>query len=198
MDEIPWITQLKSLPKPFRFSEAMAIGIHRDTLRRLKQSGHVEQLSRGIYQVASSEDLLQPDLSIVFCKVPDAVLFLISALYFHKLGTQIPREISIAIPRNVRIPKIVYPPTRVFRISESCFSEGIEKHEVDNKIINVYSKSRTVVECFKYRNKIGMDVTMEALREYRTQPDFQVSEILWFARYLRVERVIRPYLEIIA
>ena len=192
-----WLTLLNSLPKPFRFGEAIAIGIHRDTLRRLKKSGRVEQLSRGLYQVAGTGELMQPDLSLVFRKVPDAVLCLISALYFHGLGTQIPHEIFIAIPRKSNIPRIDYPPTRIFRITEACFSEGIETHRIDNRTIHVYSRPRTVVECFKYRHKIGFDVALEALKEFRKQPDFQLSQILWFARYLRMDRVIRPYLEML-
>lgn len=198
MDEIYWVNILAKLPKPFRFQDALRAGIHRDTLRRLKVSGRVEQLTRGLYQVTNSGELKSLDLAIVFRRIPDSVLCMVSALYFHKLGTQIPHEVSIAIPRRSRIPKLEYPPTKVYRVAEQYFAVGIEKHKIDGQTIQVYTKARTLVDCFKYRHKIGLDVALEALKEYCRQPDFQLSLILEIAQCLRVERVMQPYLEALA
>ena len=128
-------------------------------------------------------------------KVPQAVFCLLTALAFHRLTTQVPHAVEVALPRTARVPRLDHPPIRVFRFSSESLNAGIETHVLDGVFIRVYCREKTLADIFKYRNKVGLDVALEALRAYRSQqkPDFQA--VLKYARICRVENVIRPYLE---
>lgn len=139
--------------------------------------------------------LIDEDLSVVTHKIPQAVLCLISALQFHRLGTQIAHKVQIALPRGTWAPVLDHPPLEVFRFSGASWSEGIEEHFVDGSHLKVYSPAKTVADCFKLRSRLGLDVALEALRDWRSKPDFEVDEQLAQARNCRVEAVLRPYLE---
>jgi predicted transcriptional regulator of viral defense system len=123
------------------------------------------------------------------------VICLLSALAYHELTTQIPHAVHIALEGGSEAPRLDYPPLRVFWFSGPAWSEGIETHTLDGAPVRIYSPAKSVSDAFKYRNKIGLDVALEALRMHRRHPAFNVDELLHYARVCRVENVIRPYLE---
>jgi predicted transcriptional regulator of viral defense system len=159
------------------------------------EEGKIERLSRGLYKLSSTVPLEHPDLVAVALRVPESVVCLISALSFHELTTQIPHEVYVAIPFNARWPKIDYPPVRAFRFARSVYSDGIENQRLNRVAVRIYSREKTIVDCFRYRNKIGLDTCLEALRFYRDQRRYKVEAILKYAGIGRITKVIRPYLE---
>lgn len=175
--------------------EAIESGIHRRTLYAMRDTGILETISRGRYRLAELPPLSNPDLTTVALRVPRGVICLLSALSFHELTTQVPHEVYIALPRGSEEPRIDSPPVRIFKFSERAFAEGIKTHEVDGIPVKAYSPAKTVADCFKFRNKLGMDVAMEALRLYRKTSSFDIGELMHFAKICRVENVIRPYVE---
>jgi len=181
--------------KVMRSAEIFAQGIQPRTLYQMRDDGLVVQEGRGLYRLAEEQLWSDPDLTLVSLRIPKGVVCLISALYFHRLTTQIPHEVYIALPKDSEKPRIQYPPTRFFWISPEPFKAGIETHTIDNVDIKVYSVAKTIADCFKFRNKIGMDVALEALREGLRYKRCTPEEILRFARINRVERVILPYVE---
>lgn len=178
-----------------RTRDALNAGIHPRTLYELRDEGRIEQMSRGLFRLTDAPPLGEPDLVTVAIKVPDGVLCLISALAWHKLTTQIPHEIYVAIPRNAEAPRIDYPPVRHFWFSGDAYTAGIEVHTVDDVKIHVYSREKTLADCFKYRNRIGLDTVMEALKAYRQSGSVNVESLMHFAGICRVKRVMTPYLE---
>lgn len=180
-----------------RMSEAISKGISRYMLYKLLKAGVIERVSRGIYQLTDLPPMRNPDLATVALRFPDAVVCLISALSFHDLTTQVPHEVSVAVPRTARIPQLNYPPLRVHRFSRQAYETGIEDHQLDGVRVKIYSREKTIVDSFKFRNRIGMDVTLEALKLYQQRGNAAFESILGYARICRVENVIRPYLEAI-
>lgn len=178
-----------------RTAKAIQAGIHPRTLYQLRDGDQLEQLSRGVYRLTDQEAVSDPDLVIVATRIPKAVICLVSALSFHEITTQIPHTVSIALPRGSDTPRLDYPPISIHRFSKEAMSAGITVHQIDNIPIRIYSPEKTLVDCFKFRNKIGMDVVLEALRLYQARKKFQPDEILKFARICRVEKIMRPYLE---
>jgi predicted transcriptional regulator of viral defense system len=178
-----------------RMADALRAGVHRRTLYQLRDTGVIEQLSRGLYRLADAPPLGHPDLVTVALRVPKGVVCLISALAFHDLTTQVPHEVSVAVPRDSEPPRIDYPPVRVFRFSPAPFAAGMETHHVDGIPVRIYSREKTLADCFKYRNTIGLDTALEAVRRYRHQRRVNVNRLLEFAKVCRVGRVMRPYLE---
>jgi len=127
--------------------------------------------------------------------VPEGVICLLSALRFHGLTTQNPFEVWIAIDRKAWRPRVAHPPLRLFYLSGPALKEGVEEHEISGVTVRVFSAAKTVADCFKFRNKIGIDVAVEALREYRRTHPKHLDAIWRFAQVDRVTRVIQPYLE---
>ena len=127
--------------------------------------------------------------------MPQSVICLISALAFHELTTQIPHEVHLALTRTSREPVLEYPPIRIYRFSKESFAAGIEIHFIDDVSVRIYSAEKTLADCFKFRNKIGLDVALESLRMYRARRRPELQKVLEFARICRVEKVVRPYLE---
>lgn len=178
-----------------RTSAALRAGIHPRTLYDMRNQGVVEQVSRGLYRLADLPALSNPDLVTVAAKIPSGVVCLISALAYHEITTQIPHEVHVALPRGAEPPRLKHPPLRVFWFTGRSFAEGIETHKLDGIPIRVYSPEKTLADCFKYRNKLGLDPVLEALRLYRSRKKPNVGELMKFARLCRVEKVMRPYLE---
>lgn len=178
-----------------RTKDALDLGIHPETLYLMRDEGLLESLSRGLFRLAEQSDLGAPDLVAVSLRVPQSVICMISALSFHGITTQTPHAVDIALPREARRPKINTPPVRVYRMVSRIFQCGIEQQRVDGRTIRVYSAERTLVDCFRYRNKIGLDTAIEALRLYRERKQVKPDEIMDCARTCRVARIIRPYLE---
>ena len=181
-----------------RTREALAAGVHPRTLYGMQSRGELERLARGLYRLAGLPPLSDPDLATVAKLVPQGVICLISALAHHELTTQIPHEVHLALRRTARHPTLKFPPLQVFRFSEQAFAAGIETCTIDGVPVRIYSAEKTLADCFKFRNKIGLDVAIEALRTYRGRRRHRLQEVLQYARLCRVESVIRPYLEAIA
>ncbi len=179
-----------------RTGVALSHGMHPDTLYQLVSDGRLTRLARGLYRLSTSEEFSNPDLAVVAVKAPDAVVCLISALAYHGLTTQVPRVVHLAVPRGkYHALRLRSPPVKVYRFDAATFEEGIEVHRVDGVDLRVYGVARTLVDCFKYRNKIGLDIAMEALRFARERQRTNNRDILRIARVLRQERVMASYLE---
>jgi len=176
-------------------SRAFAEGIHPRTLYQMRDKGLIVREGRGLYRLADESVWSDPDLAVVSLLIPKGVICLISALYFHQITTQIPHHVYVALPKDSEKPRIQHPPTRFFWISPKPFKAGIETHEIDHVEIKVYSAAKTIADCFKFRNKVGMDVALEALRDGLRQKKCTPNQILQYARVDRVERVMLPYLE---
>lgn len=181
-----------------RTRDALHHGIHRRTLYALRDAGRLEPLGRGAFVLAGHRVSEQLDLVVVAGRLPRAVVCLVSALEWHGLTTQLPREIQIALPPGHRTPRPGYPPIRAFRFSGRAYSEGVELHTVDAYRVRVYGAAKTVADCFKFRRRIGLDVTLEALRQGWRRRRFTMDDLWRYARICRVERVMRPYLESLA
>lgn len=178
-------------------AEALRAGIHRQTLYALRNAGVIERMSRGLYRLADAPSLGNPDLVTVAVKIPRGVICLISALAYHELTTQIPHEVYVAISRHREPPRLDYPPIRVFRFGFRSFAAGVETHTLDQVSVRIYSREKTLADCFKYRNKIGLDTVLEALRLYKEQGRIDVAALLRYGTMCRVAAVMRPYLEAI-
>ena len=189
------ISILKKKAGVLKTSEILKAGIHPSTLYALVKNGTLERISRGVYRLADSPPLLNPDLILVAKKIPKGVLCLLSALSFHDITTHIPHEIYIALSFGAEEPRLEYPPLRTFRFSKKAFTEGIQIHEIDGAKIKVYSPEKTLADCFKFRNTIGLDTTIEALKLYLDHRDIKIDEIMHFAKICRVTKIMRPYLE---
>lgn len=172
-----------------------AIGISGVYLNKLYAEGLLERPSRGLYTLPDSEPSENRTIAEAGKRVPQGVVCLLSALRFHDLTTQAPFEVWLAIDEKARPPKIDYPPLRIVRFSGQALSYGIEEHEVDCVQVRIYSPAKTVADCFKYRNKIGLDVAIEALRDCIGQRKATIDELWAAARVCRMSNVIRPYLE---
>jgi len=179
-----------------RMSDALRLGISRKTFYAMRDTGVLEQLSRGLYRLRDLPPLGSPDLVTVATRVPEGVICLVSALSFHELTTQVPHEVNVAIERRKKNPpRIDYPPVRVFKFSGAAFRQGIEIHKIDGVPVRIYSAEKTIADSFKFRNKLGMDVVLEALWLWRRRSRRDVESLLQHARHCRLERVMRPYLE---
>ncbi len=181
-----------------RTGEALKAGIHPRTLYQMRDAGIIEQAARGLFRLAGLPPLSNPDLALVAKQVSSAVICLISALAFHELTTQIPHTVQIALPRGKWAPKIEYPPIEVFRLSPQSLSCGVEEHTLDEVVVSIFSPEKTLADVFKFRNRIGIEIAMEALRNYARGKRRQFHKVLDFARICRVESVMRPYLEAVA
>jgi predicted transcriptional regulator of viral defense system len=178
-----------------RASTAVELGVPRHILYEMVKKGELVREAQGIYRLSDTHPLGNPDLVQISLRVPRAVFCLISALYFHELTTQIPHFVYFALPRDVKTPKIGHPPIRVFHFSQEPYQAGIVEHELDGVTVKIYDREKTIADCFKFREKIGMDVTLEAIKDYLRQPNVNVSLLMKYARINRVEKVMRPYLE---
>lgn len=178
-----------------RMSEALACGLTRYTLYALRDRGVIEQITRGIYRLRELPPLANPDLVTVSLRFPKAVVCLVSALACHGITTQIPREVSVAVPKDSRAPALEYPPIKVHKFCHEAYGPGIEEHLLDGARVKIYNPAKTLADCFKFRNKIGMDVVLEALKLQQARNGLNLGELLEYARICRVENVMRPYLE---
>ena len=185
----------KGLLRP---SDLDAIGAPRVTLTRMTATGLLEKVGRGIYCLPERRGSELDGLVTITTKVPQAVCCLLTALQFHELTTQLPRQIWIAMPRGSHTPKIDYPPVKMVQFTGEAFAHGIETHLRDGVVVRVYSVAKTIADCFKHRNKIGMDVALEALKDARTQGRVDFDELWRCAKVCRVANVMRPYMEAVA
>ncbi len=178
-----------------RLSEALARGYSRYQFYQLRDEGLIEPFSRGLYRLADLPQVENPDLMAAATRFPHSVLCLISALDWHGITTQIPHQLHLAVERDARLPVLDYPPVAGYRFSGRAFSAGIDRVDVDGIVLNVYNPEKTLADCFKFRNRIGIDVVLEALELYRTRKTFLPGRLMEYARICRVANVMAPYLE---
>ncbi len=180
-----------------RMSEALKLGITRYMLYNLRDLGVIEQITRGVYRLSESPPLSMPDLSAVCYRYPQAVICLISALSFHNITTQIPHEISVAFPRGTRKPKTDWPPIKVHYFSRDFYFLGIEEHIIDGVTMKIYDPEKTLTDCFRFRNQIGLDVAIEAIKLYNERMKIDLVKLTQYTRLCKMEKVMQPYLEAI-
>lgn len=180
-----------------RTSEAIEAGVHPRDLYALRDEGVLERVSRGVYRLSDLPPLSEPDLVTVAARVPKAIFTLISALHFHGLTTEIPHAVSIALPRGTATPRLDWPPLDVYRYSGEMLTYGVETHERDGVTLQIYSPAKTIADCFRFRNRIGTDVGLEALRTAAEERKTTPAEIMRAAEICGVAKIMRPYLEAI-
>lgn len=187
------ILQIARKNKLFRLSEATAAGVHPEYVRRLTRLGQLTRVGRGLYALPTLKPTEHHTLAEVAKRVPKGVFCLLTALRFHGLGTQNPREVWLAVDRRGGMPRVDFTPVRTIRISGAALTDGIEAHGVEGIQVRVTSPARTVVDCFKFRNRIGLDVAVEALKDYRRLRKGTADELWRQADRLRLAKVMRPY-----
>jgi predicted transcriptional regulator of viral defense system len=172
--------------------------IPRTYLSRLCAAGKLQRISRGLYVLPGSGATEHHSMAEACKRVPKGVVCLLSALSFHELTTQAPFEVWLAIGEKAWRPRLEYPPLRIFHFSQAALNAGVEEHQIEGVSVHVYSPAKTVADCFKYRNKIGLDVAIEALRECRRARHCTMDDLWHYADICRVRNVMRPYLEALA
>ncbi len=180
-----------------RVRDVATMGIHPENIRRLAAEGVLIRGARGVYYLADADITEHHTLAEVCKRVPGGVICLLSALRFHELTTQSPWDVWLAIDRKARKPRLEYPALRIARFSGPALTEGVEAHRIEGVTVKVFSPAKTVVDCFKYRNKIGLDVALEAIKDYLRAHRGGMDNLWHFAKICRVANVMRPYLEAI-
>ena len=178
-----------------RTKEALNAGIHPRTLYFMRDNGLLYQVNRGLYELTDESTVDNIDLVSVAMRAPQAVVCLVSALSFHNITSQVPHQVSIALKKGAETPRIDFPPIKVYRFSGESFEAGIEEYHIDDKPVKAYVPEKTLADCFKFRNKIGMDVVLEAFKFYRERKEINVSELMHYAKICRVESIMKPYIE---
>jgi predicted transcriptional regulator of viral defense system len=189
------LTQFRKAGGILRTSQALERGIHPRILYHLRDEGRLEEVSRGLFRIADLPPLSEPDLITVAGRVPRAVICLLSALHFHGLTVEIPHEVSIALPPGTKSPAIAHPPVRVYRFAAPMFSAGVDTHTLDGVPVRIYSPAKSVADAFRFRNRIGLDVALHAMRTGLSTRKITPADLSRFAKICRVERPMRPYLE---
>ena len=192
------VLDLASQKGLLRASDLNAIDAPRIVLTRLTAAGLLDKVGRGLYRLPSHSGTEHESLATVATKVPQAVFCLLSALQFHELTTQLPRQVWIAMPRGSHAPRIDYPPIKMVQMTGSVYAEGIETVERDGVELRVYGVAKTVADCFKHRNKIGLDVALEALKDVRAKRRATADDLWHYTKLCHVANVMRPYLEAVA
>ena len=191
------LEKLLSLQRAFSAREATAYGIPHAILSYNCKRGKIVRVGRGLYASSELQPTSYPDLAQLVAKQVDFVVCLISALHIHEFTTQLPNSLWIAVRQGARIPSITPWPLSCIHLNRAPYEFGIEEHEIDGLKVKVYSAAKTVADCFKFRNKIGLDVALEALREGVRLKLFTIAELDAAAEACRVSNVMRPYMETI-
>lgn len=195
MDKILYLASKAGVLRP---RDLDAHGIPRTYLSRLVAAGKLQRIGRGLYILPGIDVSEHHSLAEACKRVPKGVVCLLSALRFHELTTQAPFEVWLAIAEKAWRPRVDYPPLRIVRFSPAALDSGVEVHQIEGVTVPVFNPAKTVADCFKYRNKIGLDVAVEALRECWVSRRCTMDELWKYAKACRVQNVIRPYLESIA
>jgi len=173
----------------------VAAGLRRGIVYEMVRSGELRRVGRGLYSWAGARMSAQRSLVEAAKAAPGAVICLMSALRFHDLTTQAPSEVWIAVENKAWRPRAAAASVRIVYMSGNAFTAGVESHHIENVPVRIYSAAKTVADCFKFRNKIGLEVAVEALRDYLRRNRRGADELWRYARICRVSRIIRPYLE---
>ena len=175
------------------------MGIHTGELTRMVRRGNLERIGPGRYRRPSGgHGGEHQDLILAVHAVPGTAVCLLSALQFHGIGTQLPHQVWLAVPRGTRVPRLAEPPLRIVNIAPDLFELGLESHRIGGATVRVYSAARSIVDCFRFRSRVGLDVALEALSEGWRGKRFTMDALTKIARRLRVLRIMQPYLEAIA
>ena len=185
---------IKSHKGIIRTNQAIKKHIHPRTLYSLRDDGILEQISYGLYKLKQNK-ITHPDFVTIALKAPNGIICLISALAFHNLTTQIPHKIWVAVKRDASRPRIDYPPISIHQFSDKSFSSGIDKHTFDNIPVKIYNPEKTIADCFKFRNKIGMNIVLEALAFYKERKKINILKLIKYSKICRVENIMKPYIE---
>lgn len=196
-DTIKQILELAHNSGIISTGEVRSQGFHHQYLRQLCKEGKLVRVGRGLYSLPDADVTIHHGLAQAAKAIPKGVICLLSALRFHEIGTQAPHEVWIAIDRRAARPWPRHPRMRIVRFSGKSLTEGVDEHNVEGVPVRIYSPAKTVADCFKYRNKIGMDVALEALREVIRERKSTTDELWRYAKICRVTRIIRPYMEAI-
>jgi len=180
-----------------RAREIRKAGLHPEYLRKLCKSGYLIRTGRGLYVLADGNFTEHHSLAEACKRVPHGIVCLLSALSYNEIGTQNPHQVWMAIDRATRKPKVDYPPIRIFRFSGPSLKEGIEEKKIEGVSVRVYNPAKTVADCFKYRNKVGTDVAIEALKDCWHSRRCTIDELVYYARICRVRNIMQPYMEAI-
>ena len=178
-----------------RFSMILKAGFHPDSLTALVKDKKVEKIGRGLYQLTGQQPGSHPDLVAACLQAPKGVICLLSALSFHEATDEIPGSVDLAIARGIHANKIDYPPVKFYRLTLNAWKAGIEEHKIEGHKIKIYNLAKTVADCFKFRNRIGIDVAREALKIAVKEKRIDPKEIMRYAKICRVVNVIKPILE---
>ncbi len=190
------IRLLQETGKPLRTGRILAAGIHRRDLYALRDEGVIHAVSRGLYELAGRSDQTEhTSLAAVAERIPHGVVCLLSALQFHEVSSQWPHEVWLAVERGTRRPTLDYPPLRIVVFASAAYREGIEEHRIEHSTVQVYCLAKTVLDCFKFRHQIGLDVALEALREAWRSRQVTMDDLWRYAAICRQKNAIRPYLE---
>jgi predicted transcriptional regulator of viral defense system len=175
--------------------EVRSCGIHHEYLRQMCVEGDLVRVGRGLYSLPGADTSEHHGFVLATKAIPNGVVCLLSSLRFHEIGTQAPFEVWMALDRRAAYPRSSYPKTRIVRFSGDALLRGVRTHILDGIEVKIYDPAKTVADCFKYRNKIGLDVAIEALREVLRSRKCTIDELWKYAKICRVSNVIRPYLE---
>ena len=175
--------------------ELSEVGVHPETLTRLVAAGTLTRDARGVYQLADAEIAASHDLAVIAKLIPKGVISLVSALQFHELTHHMPSRVWVAINTKARKPKLEYPPTRIVRFGERALSLGVQFHTIDRVPVPIFDPAKTVVDCFRFRRLVGLDVSLEGLHNVVRSGKAKPSELVGYAREIRIWSVLRPYLE---
>ena len=193
---VPGSQPTSDSPAIFRLQDAERAGLPRGRLRGMVRRGEATKVGRGLYRRVSDETELDT-VATVCARVPGAIVCLLTALLIHRIGTQLPHEVWIALDRKARKPRVEALPVHIVRFSGPMLRYGIDQRLVQGVAVRITSPARTVVDCFRYRNKIGIDVALEALKDALRTRRTSVDAIVRAAQACRMDKVIRPYLEAI-
>jgi predicted transcriptional regulator of viral defense system len=178
-----------------RIKDLLERNIHPEFARRLVNKGIFVRSGRGLYILTDSEITEFHNLAIIGKRVPKGVICLASALSFHNIGTQLPRKVWLALKKGSAQPHLAYPPLSTVRLSGPCFSEGIDEHQIEGVTVKVYNPAKTVADCFKFRNRIGLEAAIEAARECLHEQKATSDEVYHYAKMCRVWNIMKSYLE---
>lgn len=180
-----------------RTRDLIALGVTKEYLRKLVRNGIIENVSRGLYRLPNADVSIHHSIAVACKQVPSGVICLLSALRFHNVTTQNPTAVWIAIGRETRQPTISTVPMRFVKSSSKFISTGVERHRTADGPVRVYSLARTIADCFKFRNKIGIDVAVEALQSALRNHKVDIDELWKYAKLNRISKIITPYLTVI-
>lgn len=181
-----------------RTRDFQAAGITGTELHRLVEKGYVEKVARGLYRDPKVETSAKADMVLASRQVPQGVVCLLTALRFHGLTVQNPFEVWMAVPSKAWRPRVEHPPLRLVFLSPSALAQGVETHNVDGVPVRIFSAAQTVADCFRFRNRVGVDVAVEALRDYLRVRPKELDALVRAARANKVAKVMQPYLEALA